>query len=97
MLENNGIVTQEIAEAIICNSDPESAAKRLVIKRTEELEKYKEDLRKEVALTRLLIEALNLPKGTAGRRVADAILAELYERFPEAAASPIARRPAPSE
>ncbi|MBQ9257971.1 MAG: hypothetical protein IJ181_12765 [Acidaminococcaceae bacterium] len=79
------LTTPEIIKAILARDDVAETVTRLIRQKETELHKYKDSLNKEEESTRLLVEALELPQGTAGRDIADAIIAELRERYPDIA------------
>ena len=79
------LTTPEIIRAILARDSVSDAVKSLIRQKENELYSFKEKLNKEEEGTKLLVAALELPNGTAGRTVADAIVGELRERFPEIA------------
>ncbi len=79
--------TPEIIKAILARDSVADTVKNLIRSKENELSRYKDALTKEEESTRLLTEALTLPEGTAGRTIADGIVAELRERYPDIAAA----------
>ena len=86
-MDYSTISTIEIITAVLCQDSVSDAVKALTERKENELKAYRKALSKEEASVRLLVEAMTLPEGTAGRTIADGIVAELRERFPEAAAA----------
>ena len=76
----------EIIKAILARDSVAGTVKSLIQKKEYELSDYKNNLNREEEGTRLLVEALGMPEGTAGRTIADGIVAELRERYPDIAA-----------
>lgn len=79
------IKTPEIIKAIIARDNVADTVKTLIRQKENELSRYKDSVGREEASVRLLVEALGLPEGTAGRTIADGIVAELRERYPDVA------------
>lgn len=79
------IKTPEIIKAIIARDSVADTVKTLIRQKENELSRYKDSVGREEASVRLLVEALGLPEGTAGRTIADGIVAELRERYPDVA------------
>lgn len=84
-IENRtGIVTSEVAEAIIFGRHLPGVIDSLIRAKSLELKKFTERLREEQRLSELLIESLKMPEGTAARRIANAVVEELRQLFPDA-------------
>ncbi|MBR3105629.1 MAG: hypothetical protein IKH30_00435 [Clostridia bacterium] len=79
------LTTPEIVKAIIARDSVGATVKTLIRKKERELSDYKAVLEREEESTRLLVEALALPEGTAGRTIADGIEMELREHYPDVA------------
>ena len=79
------LTTPEIIKAILCRDSVPDAVKSLIRQKENEFSRYKDNLNREEQSTRLLVEALELPQGTAGREIADGIVGELRKLFPEIA------------
>lgn len=84
-MNKTGITTKEIIIAILTRDSVSDAAKRLIQRKEDELSEYRKALQQEEAFSRMLTASLDMPEGTAGRRVGDAIVAELRESYPDAA------------
>lgn len=84
-MDYNTITTPEIIKAILAGDSVSDTVKTLIRHKENELHSFKEKLNKEEEGTKLLVAALKLPNGYAGRTVADAIVGELRERYPEIA------------
>ena len=87
MKQNTGINTPEIVGAILLKREVREVVNKLIDKKQQEFNVYKAALHQEEQFAKLLVESLDMPEGTAGRRVADAIVAELREAFPKEAAA----------
>lgn len=86
-MDHKTLTSPEIIKAILARDSVADTVKNLIRAKENELSRYKDALTKEEASVRLLAESLDLPEGTAGRTVADGIIAELRERYPDIAAA----------
>ena len=90
----------EIVMAVLANEDVDSAVKKTVAAKQAEVNVLEKELKEEAANAVLLTAGLQMPEGSAGRRMAEAILEEMRENNPEAAKAAderIARRKAAEE
>ena len=85
MIEEKWNWDERIVEAILTGDDVDSAVKALTMKKRQEADAYEHALKKQAENSRLLTAGLRMPEGSAGRRVADAIVEEMRARYPEQA------------
>ena len=81
----NGLSTPEIVHAVLTGGEVKKVVDKLLDAKMREFDALKKSLKEETEYCELLTRSMKLPDGTAGRKIADAILTELLEAFPDVA------------
>ena len=76
---------EDIVVAILTSESVKDTAERLIREKQQELSAFEQQMKEQTENARLINAGLKQPEGTA-RRMADAILAEMRENYPDAAA-----------
>ena len=90
----------EIVTAILTGDDVNDAADKLVKQKRQEVSQFEKEMKEQTESAKLLIAGLKMPEGSAGQRMATAILSEMRVNYKDAAAkadATITRRRAADE
>lgn len=78
--------TEQLVEAVLAGRDVHDAVNQLIAQKERECRDFASALKAEEAELALLVKALDMPEGSAGRTVADAIVGEMRLEYPYAVA-----------
>ena len=78
--------TSELVEAVLAGRDVREAVNQLIAQKERECRDFASALKAEASELDMLVKALVMPEGSAGRTVADAIVAEMHGQYPDAVA-----------
>ncbi|MBR1585169.1 MAG: hypothetical protein IJ662_06495 [Clostridia bacterium] len=77
--------TEELVEALLSKQDVDTAAKQIMGRKKDECNAYCRGIQEEQDTLGLLIKSLEMPTGSAGKILADAIVEQLRKDYPDAA------------
>ena len=78
--------TEQLVEAVLAGRDVHDAVNQLIAQKERECRDFASGLKVEEQELALLVKALDMPEGSAGRAVADAIADEMRLEYPDAVA-----------
>ena len=75
----------EIVTAILTGANVKDTADQLIKDKQQELSEFERRIKEQIENSKLLTAGLRMPEGTAARRMADTIVAEMAKDYPDAA------------
>ena len=76
---------EDVVLSLLSGENIAETVERLKKEKQRELDTFISELKQQHEEAKLLISCLSMPEGTTGKRVADAIMAELRETHPDVA------------